>query len=338
MSSRFNILALSGGGARGLFTATALAEIEKRFETKMAASTDIICGTSIGGILALALAAEIPASKMLEIFNRDRKSIFPPPGKLANSNVVFRAFSKSLSFIRRISRPAFDSAPLRKSLQEVFEDRKISDLKSCIIVPAINFTNGSLRAFKTSHHQDFYQDAEQRLVDVALATSAAPTYFPNHVIGPSRFVDGGLVANNPVLMGVVEAIRAFDSNINDIYALCIGNMGLERAADHTNTCNLGYSGWDYGKKIVDLSLSINEKLHYDMARILLAGRIETIDKKPTADQAHLLTLDNADDCASEILQSQAKQQAGTMVNSQFVKEFMNHRAATLPILQQKLPE
>ena len=335
-AKRFNILSLSGGGARGIYTARVLTELEKRFDKPIADSADIICGTSIGGILALGLADEIPASKILKIFDENRQKIFPLPSKKDLEQYCFLPFKKGcLPFTNRefkqLKQSQFDPAPLEKVLTELFEGRTIGDLKHCVLVPAINYTTGTLRAFKTSHHEDFYQDANKKLVDVAMATSAAPTYFPNHVIEDARYVDGGLVANSPVLMGLIEARRAFSQKMEHIYALCIGNMGKERTANHDVSVEMGYSAWGFGRDIIDLSMSVGEKLSYDMTRLLLEGRISEIDTKPTHDQAHLLMLDNASDSAASILKAQAAQMAGTEVNNKYVKEYFSHTKTTLPI-------
>lgn len=65
--------------------------------------------------------------------------------------------------------------------------------------------------FKYSHEEGgFYRDAELNVIDVALATSAAPTYFKNHkinadVLPNTLCTDGGVWCNNPSLAGLTEA-------------------------------------------------------------------------------------------------------------------------------------
>ncbi|MFK5893103.1 MAG: CBASS cGAMP-activated phospholipase [Pseudomonadota bacterium] len=325
---RFNILSLSGGGARGLYTARALVEIEERFGRPIAESVDILCGTSIGGVLALGLASEVPAADILKVFDKNRLKIFPAPNKKESLTIPFTPFT--IRDVQQARRAQFSAEPLKEVLTQLFGDLTIGDLKHCVLIPAINYTTGTLRAFKTPHHPDFYQDSNKSLVDVAMATSAAPTYFPNHVINDARFVDGGLVVNNPVLMGVIEAQRAFSQDMNNIHALCIGNMGKERAANHEKPLNLGYKGWGFGRDIIDLSMSVGEKLSFDMARLLLNGRISEMDTKPTDDQAHLMKLDNATDEAASILKAQAEQMAGQKVNDEKIKDFFAHTKTTSP--------
>ena len=72
----YHVLALSGGGYRGLYTATVLAELEAALGRPIASHFDLICGTSAGGMLALGLAAEIPAIELKALFEEQGSRIF----------------------------------------------------------------------------------------------------------------------------------------------------------------------------------------------------------------------------------------------------------------------
>jgi patatin-like phospholipase/acyl hydrolase len=74
--ARFQVLALSGGGYRGLYTAKILADLEEDIGGPIARRFDLIAGTSIGGILALAIAMEIPAEQMVKLFEQHGQEIF----------------------------------------------------------------------------------------------------------------------------------------------------------------------------------------------------------------------------------------------------------------------
>src|ERR1700739_4025534 len=74
---RFRILALAGGGIRGAFTASVLAELEKQTGTRCAERFDLITGTSTGGLLAIALAMGHPAQELCDLYRRNGKKIFP---------------------------------------------------------------------------------------------------------------------------------------------------------------------------------------------------------------------------------------------------------------------
>ena len=73
---RFQVLSLSGGGYRGLYTAKILADLEQEIGGPIAQRFDLIAGTSIGGILALAVAMEIPAEQMVKLFEQHGQEIF----------------------------------------------------------------------------------------------------------------------------------------------------------------------------------------------------------------------------------------------------------------------
>ena len=76
MNNRFNILSLPGGGYRGLYTARIMADFEDQFGKPIGQSFDLIAGTSIGGILALAAAYEVPMSTVVDLFQDHGKKIF----------------------------------------------------------------------------------------------------------------------------------------------------------------------------------------------------------------------------------------------------------------------
>jgi patatin-like phospholipase/acyl hydrolase len=184
---RFQILALSGGGFRGLYTAKVLADIEESIGAPVATRFDLLAGTSIGGILALALALEIPAAKMVRMFEKQGGQIFK------------RRFS-----LGGYLRAPYTQASLGELLRsdDLFGLRTLGSCKHPVIVPAINYTTGRPVVFKTPHHHNFLRDHKHLVADVALATSAAPGYFPRHVFGNSQYIDGGLFANAPGLLGV----------------------------------------------------------------------------------------------------------------------------------------
>ncbi|WP_315982999.1 CBASS cGAMP-activated phospholipase [Aliamphritea spongicola] len=185
----FQILSLSGGGMRGLYTVHVLAELEQSLaelhdepDYWIGKHFDLICGTSIGGIVALGLASGINARDLSHILDSNRLKIFP----LEKTNKIAKITKK----IRQARKGLYSSEPLREVLDDVFGNMLIGELKSRVLIPTVNFTTGSVQVFKTPHHPDFQRDWKVKAVDVALATSAAPTYFPIHQIGNCWYVDG----------------------------------------------------------------------------------------------------------------------------------------------------
>jgi patatin-like phospholipase/acyl hydrolase len=204
----FKILSIDGGGIKGLFSAVILSEFEQKYGN-VKNHFDLVCGTSTGGIIALALAAGIPANRIVKLYSEKGPLIFP------YKNGFIRAIHW---FKQAVIKSKYNDLVLRNSIQEIFKDKTISDCKTKVLIPTANITKGTPCVIKPDdHNSEFSRDNNHRLVDVALSTSAAPTYFPVQEIPTmpdpeDQFVDGGLWANNPSLLGLQEAYRFF---IND---------------------------------------------------------------------------------------------------------------------------
>jgi hypothetical protein len=105
----------------------------------------------------------------------------------------------------------------------VFGEKKLGHARTRLVIPAFNVIDGSAALFKTAHCARFKQDYLRSCVDVALATSAAPTFLPAHELDDGRaYLDGGLWANNPMLVGVLEAIVNCGQEASGIDVLNVG--------------------------------------------------------------------------------------------------------------------
>ena len=168
----FQALTLTGGGYRGLFTARALQEMEDHVGEPIGRRFDLSYGTSIGGIIALAVAFEVPMQKVVQAFEQSGESIFPPRVKPTGK------VGKALDIWRHWDQPRYRSQALRDVITSLIpEDATLNDAKHAVGVPAVNVTSGRPQVFKTRHKAEWTRDWKYRAVDVALATSAAPTFF-----------------------------------------------------------------------------------------------------------------------------------------------------------------
>ncbi len=316
-SKKFQILSLNGGGIKGVFSVKVLHELEERFCQKGESLTDhfdMICGTSIGGILALGLAHGLRPIDLLEHLKTKGPEIFPPRPSAFNH-------------VKRLLSPLYKPDPLKDLLKEIFGETKIKDLKVPLIIPAINTTTGSPKAFKTKFLSEFVQDQKYKLVDVALATSAAPTYFPLHQLGAHRFADGGLIANSPALMGVHEAMHRLGIAPEDISVLSIGTMSSSFSLDQTKSKNGGYiTTWSGGKDLIALTMSANEAMQNYMTEQIIGDRFIEIEARPNEHQVKNIDLDKASNAALEILISNGELQAGINMRKPEVQLLFNHIA------------
>jgi uncharacterized protein len=146
----FQILSLSGGGYLGLYTVAVLADIEDRIKVPLATCFDLIAGTSVGGIIALGIANEIPAAKIKEAFERDGTKIFSDRKSPTTSlGKIYDVFRSALS-------PKYDSGALRKTIIDIIgAETTIGDLKHPCLIPTVCLTKGGPQIFKTDHHPDF---------------------------------------------------------------------------------------------------------------------------------------------------------------------------------------
>ena len=203
------ILAIDGGGIKGVFPASFLAHVEKQINGKISDYFDLIVGTSTGGIIALALGLSFTAQETLDFYKKYGRFIFSGNAFLKSMRHFF--FSK------------YDQDALKKALFETFGEKRLGDSTKRLVIPSLDLNTGNVYIHKTAHHQRFSTDYKRTVVDVALATSAAPTFFPAHLLpSGAPLVDGGLWANNPTGMAVVEAIGVLKWEPSSLRILSIG--------------------------------------------------------------------------------------------------------------------
>lgn len=207
------ILSLGGGGIKGARTAAYLSELEEASGRKIADCFDLITGTSTGGMLAIALAMGVAASELVTFYEKEGSKIFPAD---LSSNGL-------LNGLRHIFHGKYSPTPLQEAIENcVGKNRRLGESKTRLIIPSVQPDTASMYLFKTRHHELFRKDHKLRAADVAMATSAAPSYFPPHQIkGVGSFIDGGLWANNPVGLAVTEAVSYLNWDPKEIHVLSI---------------------------------------------------------------------------------------------------------------------
>jgi patatin-like phospholipase/acyl hydrolase len=209
----FKILSLDGGGLRGAFSASVLAAMEEQSGVRLVDYFDLIAGTSTGGIIALAIAAGIPARDILAFYISHGPLIFSPATGLEHVGRL----------IASVVRPKHAHGPLRAALEDVFAGRVMGELQTRVVIPTFSATAGRIRLMKTPHHPRLSRDHSRTLVDVALATSAAPYYLPSFTsTDGERFIDGGVWANDPIAVAVVEAVGYLDIPPESVRVLSVG--------------------------------------------------------------------------------------------------------------------
>ena len=284
----YQILALSGGGFLGLYTACVLAEIEQHSGRPIHSQFDLIAGTSIGGIIALGLAAGTPAATIRDAMVKKGPEIFgdkPPPQTGAGRALALRT---------NAFRAGYRPEPLREVIETIVGNgRKIGDLRQRVVVPAVNLTKGAPQVFKTSHHETFVRDWRLDVADVVLATSAAPTFFPLHRIGGELFADGGLYANAPDQVALHEAEHFLGWDAADVSMLSIGTTTVQFSFSNTVSVDMGWMAWMEGQRLPSVMISSQQMIVQEMLRHRLGERYLRIDQRQSPQQERFLGLDVA---------------------------------------------
>jgi uncharacterized protein len=283
----FQILSLSGGGFLGLYSIAVLAEIEERSGRPLGACFDLFAGTSIGGIVALGLAAGRSASDIRDAFVAHGPEIFP--GRPPSTRLGW-----GRRFARNVLAPLYGQAALRGTVERIVgAETRMSDLVRPCVVPSVNLTKGGPKVFKTGHHGRFVLDWRLKVADVALATSAAPTYFPAHRIGDELFADGGMFANSPDMIAMHEAEMFLGVPRERIRVLSVGTTSTDFAMSGALDPNMGVMGWMKRQRLTDVMIGSQQALTDDMMRHVLDDRYMRIDRRQADEQRAELALDSA---------------------------------------------
>ncbi|MEQ9359884.1 CBASS cGAMP-activated phospholipase [Coleofasciculus chthonoplastes] len=318
-TNNFQILSLSGGGYLGLYQAVILCELEEKAGKPIAQCFDLLAGTSIGGIIALSLALEVPAETIRRAFEKHGQSIFS--ARSSPQSTV----SKLIDLGRAFFIPKYKHDGLRRALTDFIEPLTLlGDLKHPIVIPAINLTKGQPQIFKTPHHERFERDHRETVHDVALATSAAPTFFPLAQVRNELFTDGGLCANMPDFVALHEAEYFFRIPTEHVSILSIGTTTSQFSFSHSIRRNLGILDWFYDTRLLSVILSSQQKMTEFMLQHKLGERYVRIDSIQSKAQERDLGLDVATPAAQSTIKGLASARLREVIGTSKIREMLQH--------------
>lgn len=267
----FRILSLAGGGYLGLYTAFVLAGLEARAGEPLARRFDLIAGTSVGGLLALALAFEVPVATVVTLFRERGAEIFSTRG-LPTSRV-----GRLIDLTRAVLGPKYSGDALRKALVEIFEQRRLQDAPHRLVVPAVNVSLSQTKVFKTPHGEASGGDERVLAVDVAMATSAAPAYFPSVKVGRHLYADGGMFAVAPDQVALHEAEHFLGIPPERVEMLSIGTATAGyKPADGVDADD-GAVGWLSDGRLILTTVAVQQQHVQAMLEDRLGTRYQRID-------------------------------------------------------------
>jgi uncharacterized protein len=263
----YRILSLDGGGIRGIFTARLLERIDRACPDFLR-QIDLFAGTSTGGILALGLASGISPAQLVELYGENGASIFDD------------SWIDDLRDLAGLAGAEYCNEGLKCVLERVFagqDVRRLGDLRPRVLIPTFDLdpgvdprrAAGQPRRWKPKFFHNYPgadSDCDELVVDVAVRTTAAPTYFPT----AGRFIDGGVIANQPALAALAQALHPATGrqSLGDVRLLSIGT-GINPTYIEGENHDWGYAHW--AKPIIRVMLEGGMDVVDYQCRQILAG-------------------------------------------------------------------
>ena len=339
---------------RGIYSAAFLAGLTELFARERGEERldfgrgfDLIVGTSTGAIIGCAAAIGEPMERVVQLYEKYGPEIFPI--RLTDDWRAISQFKTRPRYLKKgeqALRSALEGVLGEQTVAGVFAKREIA-----LAIPAVEMGQQRSWVFKTPHLGG-HRDDKFKLVDVCMATSAAPIFRSLAAIeatsdtlgGHLVFSDGGLWANNPILVGLIDALKmASPGQPIEIFALgtCPRPEGEE--IDPTDV-HRGLWEWKFGGKALQLSLSAQEFAFDNMARMLGGilselGRPVSVTRFPNGrvppDTLQFLDLDDTRPEALRRLKAQAR--ADVIVTKSACDDVNNPEGQRIARLLRDLP-
>ncbi|NEO33796.1 MAG: patatin-like phospholipase family protein [Symploca sp. SIO3C6] len=275
----FRVLALDGGGIRGVMPARMLQKVEKQLGSPLSKHFDLIAGTSTGSILAALIAAGKSAKEMVNLYLQKGLQIFPYTSLLSPERLP-------LIFQYGLSAPKFSDEGLITTLQEELGNKKLADVTPDpdklmesvkILIPSYDTITRNPVVFKSWRHDRWY--AKVPLWEACVCSASAPTYFPAHLIEKNgreySLIDGGVCANNPVSCAVAESIKLLRDHTDQSLAEVLSQIKVLSIGTGDPATPIPWEevrGWgliEWGLRIADVFMDAPPDIHRYVAEQIL---------------------------------------------------------------------
>ena len=256
-TNTFHILALDGGGTRGIYTAQLLAEIERAFQTRIETCFDLIAGTSTGAIIAGAAVSDIPMTDIVELFESETPHIFR------------KRWYRIPLFLSK-----YPSEQLAQVIAKHIPATPLGEIATPLMITSSEIAKSEVHIFRSNYDGHDSEGTPPRnkdvcLRDAILASCAAPTFFAPKSIDTLLLADGCLWANNPSTIAATEALSVFRKEAQEIRMLSIGT-------GHSTNMYQQRRGWGFitgwgGAKLTSYVMTLQAQASAHTAKLLLKG-------------------------------------------------------------------
>lgn len=297
---RVFILALSGGGYRGLFSARLLA----RIETDLLAGNpigerfDLIAGTSVGGIIATALAHGVTAGAVFAVLKNRGHKIFPERR--------FKVARKLLG--PALYRPEPLCAAIHDCLPAPIAALPLAALDKPLLLTAVDWVSAELHLLG-SGPTPARDGLGLSVLDAMLATSAAPAHFAPHVAAGHSFVDGGLAANAPDLLALQAARQMWAGAQPRLLGI-----GTANPLGGGNPQAMPARGYRWAAPVIELCMHAQERQAIADCSAALGNHYLRLNRHPSGDQIAAAAFDSATQASTDILIGLADQEFDAVRN------------------------
>ncbi|MCC5608643.1 patatin-like phospholipase family protein [Nostoc sp. CHAB 5834] len=293
----FKILALDGGGIRGVVAARILQQVEQEIRKQGKGNFlheyfDLISGTSTGSILAGGIAVGKESSELIKLYKDRGKDIFPVDRKERYKNLP--SIIKSIIDIFSVSKYSHDG--MISVLKDAYKSTKIKDIQKPVLLILAYDTLYRNTTFFTNCHPDlgdrWYDDCY--LWEICTASASAPTFFPPYKLEPvdkEKFgdwefphIDGGVSANNPSLAALSLVMRISQSlvspeikqkykldnlRLEDISILSIGTGQTSEPYQYKQISK--WKGLDWVKNLTNIFMEPTSEIGSTICRQIMGG-------------------------------------------------------------------
>ncbi len=283
----FNILALDGGGSKGMVTVTLLRELEKKAGPFLH-NIDLFAGTSIGGANAAALASGKSVQSIIEFYNREGCAIFGTrytsaglPGRIVSVLGKLPVVGKWVYDFADLFQPKWSNAGLKTALENYFgQDAMLGDVERKLLLtamelngrsPYVNGINVVKPTLMTSYSTDTASDVQ--LYNAVFRSMSAPVYFESH----EGYVDGGMFSNNPCLAAYASAVK-LARNAGETVTINVLSIGTGMPDSGVpNDGNLTWGLLRWAKAAMGLSATAVDEFDSELTEAILGDRFNRLN-------------------------------------------------------------